>query len=359
VISDLEAHELLEFQAEDSQLLETIIQRIYVDLLERGDVCVDGGANLGLHALPLARIVGPEGRVFAFEPVPSIAERLEACLAARGLANVVVSRKALFHTNREITFTFVRNAPSRSGIERTTYPFDPDIEELEVRTVRLDEALEGVSALRFCKLELEGAEFRALQGAEGVLRRHAPAVVFERSLGAPGWYGYTPEEFFDFFSRIDYLVFDLFGRQLTPATWGNPGRPWYAIGVRAGSDDERLVRERLPQILRGLLDTYRHPIDESAAPPVGEEPFVWAAPNPVPAGAGSGATVVHWDTGDRSLGEVYVSVDHGEERLFYSGVAGSRRAPWINTWSTYEFRLYAGRDRSSMLAAVTVTRRKG
>ncbi len=67
-------------QARDNEVFEDIITRMYVGLVHPGDTCLDGGASLGLHTVRLARLVGPEGTVFALEPEPSSARSLEALL---------------------------------------------------------------------------------------------------------------------------------------------------------------------------------------------------------------------------------------------------------------------------------------
>jgi hypothetical protein len=85
----------------------------------------------------------------------------------------------------------------------------------------------------------------------------------------------------------------------------------------------------------------------------------WPAPNRVPAGPDSGTTVVLWDTDDRSVGEIYVSVNYADERLFFRASQGSQPAPWINEWGTYEGRRYGDSRPSGLFATVTVTRNKG
>jgi len=357
MIDDLDYADLLRLQSEDVELFETVIRRIYQAVVEPGDYCVDGGACKGLHTFALSKIVGPQGRVFAFEPVAPVANALGAALCGNGVKNVVLSHKALFNKRATVSFKYVRNAPSRSGIVRTSYPYEPDIKEISVEAVQLDEALSEVPTLRFCKLDLEGAEFRALQGAEGLLRNHAPLVIFERSLDATTWYGYSWDEFFAFFDGMGCSLFDLFGRRLDRQNANDAGRPWYAIAAKRASDLTFLER-RLPELLREVLDRYRNPIPAWATPPSHEGPFIWAAPNPIPAGEGPGTTFVHWSTGDDSVGEIYVSVNDTEERLFYKSAKGVRSAPWINPWGTYDFRLYDDSDRSKLLAALSVSRRK-
>jgi tRNA (mo5U34)-methyltransferase len=84
-------------------------------------------------------------------------------------------------------------------------------------------------------------------------------------------------------------------------------------------------------------------------------PTLRAFPNPVPAGKELGKTTISWDTTDGSIGKVYVSRDGGEEFLFTDSRRGTAVANWIQTGSTYEFRLYDS-DHTELLASVIVTR---
>jgi DNA-directed RNA polymerase subunit RPC12/RpoP len=88
-------------------------------------------------------------------------------------------------------------------------------------------------------------------------------------------------------------------------------------------------------------------------------PMITANPNPVPAGPEKfGKTTITWDTGDGSIGQVYVSVNAGEERRFAGGRSkGSLDAAWIGK-GQHDFRLYAGKEHKTLLASVTVTRSK-
>lgn len=90
------------------------------------------------------------------------------------------------------------------------------------------------------------------------------------------------------------------------------------------------------------------------------KPSIAASPNPVPASAEKfGKTMITWDTGDGTPGEVYVSTNGGEEKRFSGALAkGSQEAAWIGSKGEYEFRLYAGKDHTTMLTSVKVRRKK-
>ena len=80
-----------------------------------------------------------------------------------------------------------------------------------------------------------------------------------------------------------------------------------------------------------------------------------AEPNPVPAGPGKGKTKINWSVNEGTA-RVYLSIDGGKEDLF-SGKTGEE-APWIEEGHDYEFRLYAGEERKTVLGSVKVTREK-
>lgn len=88
-------------------------------------------------------------------------------------------------------------------------------------------------------------------------------------------------------------------------------------------------------------------------------PTIVANPNPVPPGGSQlGTTTISWDTGDKTVGDVYVSANGGEEKRFAGNrPRGSQEAKFIGR-SQYVFRLYAANDHSKVLASVTVTRGK-
>ena len=106
------------------------------------------------------------------------------------------------------------------------------------------------------------------------------------------------------------------------------------------------------------------PVSESVSAPVAAAPAppaasgsstLAASPNPVPAGGGRGTTVIGWDTGDGSFGQVFVWQQGGGEVPFGQGARGSAEASWINPGWTYEFRLYEGTTKARRLRTLTVT----
>lgn len=241
------------FALQDSHnVFEHIVAGLYRAVLRPGDLAVDGGANEGFHAFPMAELVGPSGLVLAFEPIAWRAVTLERWAGERGLPQLRVHALALAESDGEAPFHWVRNGDGYSGLRpREHYPFAPDVQIVSVRTAALDGLLDDTRPWRFCKLDLEGGEFRAFQGAARALVRHRPVLVFENDrAGSARAHGYGPDEFFGFFDRLGYRLRDLFGRPFERAAWDAPGYPHMYVGLHAATGDH----DRLERDLPGILD---------------------------------------------------------------------------------------------------------
>ena len=82
-------------------------------------------------------------------------------------------------------------------------------------------------------------------------------------------------------------------------------------------------------------------------------PVITAKPERVTLSDGSGSTEIDWDTGNGSMGFVFVTEDGGKPVLFANGSRGNEVAPWIGKHS-YVFELYGDNQRQTLLAKVTV-----
>lgn len=64
-------------------------------LLQPGQRVIDIGANYGVYTLSMAKLVGPAGRVWAFEPASTTASLLAESITANDFRQVVLENKAL------------------------------------------------------------------------------------------------------------------------------------------------------------------------------------------------------------------------------------------------------------------------
>lgn len=139
-----------------------------------GDYVVDGGACWGETALYFARRAGPRGRVFSFEFLPENLAILQRNLALNPefSGSVQIIERALWKES-ESRLTFEANGPA------TCVDEEGPGESATVPTLSIDDLVsqQELPRLDFIKLDIEGAELRALQGAASSLARFRPKLA--------------------------------------------------------------------------------------------------------------------------------------------------------------------------------------
>jgi FkbM family methyltransferase len=145
-----------------------------------GDLAVDAGANMGYHALHLAKLVGSDGRVEAFEPLPYLAQALSASVAENHFdPRTTIHQAAL---DEESGTLALRHAPRTANFGGGHFAPDRAIEPHHadeiVTTVRLDDAI-GERRCNFLKMDVEGAEPRVIRGALTTLANGKPVILSE------------------------------------------------------------------------------------------------------------------------------------------------------------------------------------
>lgn len=147
-------------------------------VLNPGDGFIDGGANVGLFTLPAAASVGPEGSVFAIEP-GRVSVQLENNVVLNNFTNVQVIQAALdAQEGSQRSFRDLDgDGAGLSSFVADTYANGPSV---MVRTRTLDSLANEMDVpIRVVKLDLEGAEVRALGGAERMLTEIRPIFLVE------------------------------------------------------------------------------------------------------------------------------------------------------------------------------------
>jgi FkbM family methyltransferase len=140
-----------------------------------GDAVVDLGAHIGAYTLRLARLTGPTGSVTAVEPFSAHVDCLRRSVVANGFGSWTEVVQAV--ASNVSGLAWLRYPPSGSSSAHC-WMDDREIGDGEsVRAIALDDLIEGV--VRFMKVDVEGAEGRALRGARHVLERSRPTVLVE------------------------------------------------------------------------------------------------------------------------------------------------------------------------------------
>ncbi len=138
---------------------------------------MDIGAHLGFFTLLLAHLVGETGRVFAFEAHPENVRWLRVNLALNRLSGrVTVENLAVCDGSQ----TAVRlNAPLHYSCEWSIVRSSSVRHFLEIQAIALDQYFAQGPRVEFIKMDIEGAEYVALQGMRDILQRYRPICLLE------------------------------------------------------------------------------------------------------------------------------------------------------------------------------------
>jgi len=171
---------------------------IFKKYLRADSHCVDVGCLKG-EILDLMLHYAPRGRQFAFEPIPECFQHLQR--KYQHSPGCQVYNLALSNQKGTATFNHVLSNPSYSGLRKRDYDKKGELDQIiQVKTDQLDNLIPENLRIDLIKIDVEGAELQVLEGAERIVSRDKPLVIFEHGMGASNHYGTTPEKIFTFFS---------------------------------------------------------------------------------------------------------------------------------------------------------------
>jgi FkbM family methyltransferase len=183
-----------------------------------GDVVWDVGAHGGVTSYLLAQMVGPTGKVFAFEPDDHTYEYLLRNIGLHKLENVVPVKKAL--AGKTGIAPFSMDGTVGAGIAGFVQCTDKD-KVREVETLSFADACGEFGIPTFVKMDVEGVEADVIQGALPFLKEHPVRLAIETEHRVGGEFTSVPIT--RMLRGIGYSVSSssVDGVQFT---WAGPGR---------------------------------------------------------------------------------------------------------------------------------------
>jgi FkbM family methyltransferase len=155
--------------------------RVACRLVGPGAVCVDVGANVGAVSEHLARAVGPEGRVIAFEAHPVNVRTLARAMRRKRLSWVTIEPVAVTDGSSRTVMLYSGRAQSRAewNVGGRTVSGEPGAPEVEVASISLDAFFSADDRVDLVKIDVEGAEGAVLDGMRDLVARTRPVVIAE------------------------------------------------------------------------------------------------------------------------------------------------------------------------------------
>jgi len=195
--------------------------RLYNKLVKSGDVVFDIGANIGSHTLPLARLVGDIGHVYAFEPTDFAINKLHNNLNLNtNLIKRVTVCQAMLVSNENIL------------VEKELFSSWPLVGDNKLhekhkgqlmvttgaRAATLDNIVKeyNITRIDFIKLDVDGFEYSVLSGGEKTLKKFKPTILMEL---APYLFKNQKNEFIqmiELYKKLGYFFYDANNRNTLP-----------------------------------------------------------------------------------------------------------------------------------------------
>ena len=155
--------------------------KIFKDNVKDGDNVIDLGANIGYFTLILAKLVGPTGKVFAFEPDPRNLALLKKNVEYNNYKNVIIVPKAVSDVNDKCTLYVGQKTFGQNRIYKPKKTKNQNFIPIDSETVRLDDFFKTnnlLNKISFIKMDIEGAEFLALNGMKEILKLNKNIKLF-------------------------------------------------------------------------------------------------------------------------------------------------------------------------------------
>jgi len=184
---------------------------VFLDnVLAPGMTFIDGGTNAGLYTLFASRRVGPTGLVMAIEPSQREFNYLQDNLKLNKITNVKAFQIALSNKNDTGTLHIARD--DHEGQNTLGIFAHPDIKRSHTEQVslrRLDDLIdeEKVDRVDVIKLDVEGAESKALEGAHHILHRFSPLLLIELSDAALRSQGSSSSKLLGLIKSLGYEIY--------------------------------------------------------------------------------------------------------------------------------------------------------
>jgi FkbM family methyltransferase len=211
------------------------------DLLSGAPVCLHVGASDGRHSYVMTQ-VAPKARIYAIEPSAFSYAVLKTTVAWHRIGDRVTAVHAaigdktgemLLVTPRKITgrmgraYAFVADQAPQGEVRPDLQDTGMEVQSTPVTTLDAFCAERGLDRIDFIRMDIEGAELMALQGARHVLDRDRPHVLLEiHPAMLAARFGGTAEQVVALFTDRGYRMFALNGDRLEERFEVVTDRPW-------------------------------------------------------------------------------------------------------------------------------------
>jgi FkbM family methyltransferase len=149
-------------------------RKLFKQLIKKGSVVIDVGANIGGYTLFFAKLVGKHGKVIAFEPVKDLFRILKFNVENAGYRNIICEMKALSDSE------YIANiALSDTNIGDNRVQYGNFETKSTIICTSLDKYIQNKNLrINFIKIDVQGYEYKVFKGMQDLLKYQEHIIVF-------------------------------------------------------------------------------------------------------------------------------------------------------------------------------------
>lgn len=178
-----------------------------------GDI-IEVGANIGTETVCFSDLVGNNRSVFTFEPFEGNLLWLNRNAQLTKQQNIEVFPFAITNTTGTFSFAPPRDDHSTGTGRLQLAPTNSD-SDVTVQCYRLDDLLNHFNHVKAVFIDIEGADFLAIEGAQSLIARDRPLIVLEVSPKLMSKFSTKPEDIQAYMVGLGYSVFTIGKTRLT------------------------------------------------------------------------------------------------------------------------------------------------
>ena len=188
---------------------EKIITNLIKKEIHSGDVVLDIGAHIGYYTLQFANLVGPTGKVYAFEPEPKNFELLKKNVQINKHDNVVLIQKIVSDKDGIVEF-FISKFDS---IGNKLFKSNEAGSSIKIESTTLDEYFKDLKKkIDFIKMDIQGGEGKAILGMKNLLKENKNLKIIQEWWPDGLKQNHTnPEDHLKFLQHIGYKIYEIDG----------------------------------------------------------------------------------------------------------------------------------------------------
>jgi FkbM family methyltransferase len=212
VTYDLDLSQGIDFAVYLGGIYERSTARALTKLVTPSSLVLDIGANIGAHTLRLAKLVGPHGHVFAFEPTDFAFRKLQRNLSLNPDLAFGVKPFHCFLAGKgeaDVPDAIYSSWPLVGGAELHAKHLGRAMQTEAAQARSLDSVLAeyAQSSVKLVKLDVDGYECQVLAGATQMLREDRPIFVMELAPYVLEERGSSLAELLSFFVPNGYALY--------------------------------------------------------------------------------------------------------------------------------------------------------